>query len=344
MEITQYNPRCVRVALHVAFGDDEGAAVRFCRRIGIAYDALLAPAGHLSPHQFERIWVGLQEVFGTPHVGLLQGQRIGLSSGGLANLIAQVSPTLHEAMRQFGLHHALFTDPAYYQCFGAFHRGEEAGFEITLAPVIAEHSPVFARSTAECMFVVLVRALREYGKHPVQPVRVELAFDPPAEPEAYRAALQAPVTFGHGHNRLYFRRRDLDRPVLTHNAGLYRHFQEVVRVHLQGERDQSPTGRVRTVVLKRLNNHQATTLEAVAQDLAVSVRSLQRQLEGDGVTFGQLAEEARREVALQLVGRGGYSVAQIASLVGYDEPSSFRRAFKRWTGQTPKAFQAVGKP
>jgi AraC-like DNA-binding protein len=344
MEITQYNPRCVRVALHVAFGDDEKATVRFCERIGIAYDTLLSPGGHLSPHQFERIWLGLQEVCGTPYVGLLQGQRIGLSSGGFASLIAQVSPTLHDAMKQFGLHHALFTDPGYYQGFGAFSRGEEAGFEITLAPVIQVHSPVFARSTAECMFVVLVRALCEYGKHPVHPVRVELAFDPPAEPEAYRTALKAPVTFGHGHNRLYFLRRDLERPVLTHNAVLYNHFQEVVRLHLQGQGDQSPVGRVRTMFLKRLNNHQATTIEGVAQDLAVSVRSLQRQLEGEGITFGQLAEEARREVALQLVGRNNYSVAQIASLVGYDEPSSFRRAFKRWTGQTPKTFQADGKP
>lgn len=341
MELRQYNPRCVRIALQVAFGDDQPAIMRFCEQAGIRYEILDAPTEHLSPTQFERIWQGLQNVFKSPYVGLLQGQRIGLSNGGFAGLIAQVSPTLYMAMKQLAQHQALFTDPAYYQCFGVLDQGEAVVMEITLAPVVLEHSPLFARSTAECMFVVLVRALSEYGKHPIRPVRVEWAFDLPGEAEVYRTVMGCPVSFGHGHNRMYFRRHDLNRPVLTHNAALYSHFQQVLQTCLAEHPAALYAGRVRTALLKRLNNHQPLTIDEVAGDLHVSVRSLQRKLEPERITFGQIAEEARREVALQLVHRGSHSVGEIAYLVGYDEPSSFRRAFKRWTGQTPKSFQSV---
>jgi len=340
MEIQQYNPRCVQVALQVAFGNDDAAIAHFCRQVGIEPESLTTPTAHFTSAQFERIWLDLQSVFQSPYVGLLEGQRMGLAMGGIVNLIAQVSPTLQIALQQFGQFHELFTDQTYYERFAIDETGPEIYLEITLSTTIAEQSPFFARSTAECMFVVALRALSEYGKRAVKPSRVAWAFEPPAGIDLYQEIFRCPMQFGQPYNRLYFSRKELQRPVITHNAVLYQHFLQVINSYLADQQLQHFPHLIRTSLLKRLYNHQSLAIEEIAEDLNLSVRTLQRKLEQHQIAFQQICEEIRREVALQLIQKGHHNVNEIACLTGYKEASSFRRAFKRWTGQNPKAFQA----
>ena len=80
-------------------------------------------------------------------------------------------------------------------------------------------------------------------------------------------------------------------------------------------------------------------IETIACHLAMSVRSLQRRLSAEGVTYQALVEETRKEAARRYVAGSTLSLAEIAYLVGYSEPASFHRAFKRWCGVTPEAFR-----
>jgi AraC-like DNA-binding protein len=82
-----------------------------------------------------------------------------------------------------------------------------------------------------------------------------------------------------------------------------------------------------------------THIETIARHLAMSARSLQRRLSSEGVTYHALVEEARKEAARRYVARSTLSLAEIAYLVGYSEPASFHRAFKRWYGVTPERFR-----
>jgi AraC-like DNA-binding protein len=82
------------------------------------------------------------------------------------------------------------------------------------------------------------------------------------------------------------------------------------------------------------------TLALVAKRLAVSERTLHRRLAEEEARFGDLLDEARRERALLLLGDPTLSAAEVSGLLGYGEPSTFFRAFKRWTGETPRAYRA----
>ena len=73
----------------------------------------------------------------------------------------------------------------------------------------------------------------------------------------------------------------------------------------------------------------------VARALAMSVRTLQRRLAAEGVSFQRLLEEARKESAARHVSESRLSIGEIAFLLGYSEPAPFHRAFKRWYGMTP---------
>jgi len=78
----------------------------------------------------------------------------------------------------------------------------------------------------------------------------------------------------------------------------------------------------------------------VARHLAMSARSLQRRLLAEGITYQALAEETRKEAARRYVAGSTLSLGEIAYLVGYSEPASFHRAFKRWYGVTPDGFRS----
>lgn len=79
----------------------------------------------------------------------------------------------------------------------------------------------------------------------------------------------------------------------------------------------------------------------VARDLRLSTRTLRRRLRAAGQSFQELVEEARREHAVSYLVETDHSVKEIAGRLGYRDPSNFRRAFQRWTGQTPVEYRST---
>jgi AraC-like DNA-binding protein len=81
----------------------------------------------------------------------------------------------------------------------------------------------------------------------------------------------------------------------------------------------------------------------VARSLGVSARTLQRQLRQEGTTFAKLLAELRREMAPTLLRDGRHGVSEVAFLLGYEDPSAFRRAFQRWFGRSPRSFRGAAE-
>jgi AraC-like DNA-binding protein len=82
-----------------------------------------------------------------------------------------------------------------------------------------------------------------------------------------------------------------------------------------------------------------TRLEAVARQLAISARTLQRRLAAEGVSYQELLEDARKEAAGRSISESTIAICEVAYLVGYSEPAPFHRAFKRWYGMSPEVFR-----
>lgn len=81
------------------------------------------------------------------------------------------------------------------------------------------------------------------------------------------------------------------------------------------------------------------TIDHTAGLLGVPVRTLQRRLQRSRLTYSALVEETRFELACRLLDAPGARVADVARAVGYADPSSFSRAFKRLCGTSPKAYR-----
>ena len=83
------------------------------------------------------------------------------------------------------------------------------------------------------------------------------------------------------------------------------------------------------------------SIEALAHNLAISIRHLQRELQAKGTSYQQLLDATRKELALRYLKKPNVTVHDVAFLLGFSEPSAFHRAFKRWTGQTPRTYRSL---
>ena len=87
--------------------------------------------------------------------------------------------------------------------------------------------------------------------------------------------------------------------------------------------------------------HGKANVEAVAQQLAVSPRTLARRLSEEDTSFSDVLEGLRNDLAARYLGEKEFGIAQIAWLLGYRETSAFSRACKRWTGKAPRDIRVA---
>ena len=173
--------------------------------------------------------------------------------------------------------------------------------------------------------------------------QLELRFDCAEPPHyaRYRHRLP-PVRFKAGVNQLRFPAVYLQRTLHTGNP------LSAKQVATQCEHDLAllgDIGRIADQVRAALLDAKGAkgiypNLEAVASRLHMSGRSLKRRLQEHGVGFLELLDEARKRDSLQLLGDPALAVSDVAQRVGYSDPASFTRAFRKWTGMTPTAWRA----
>ncbi len=131
-----------------------------------------------------------------------------------------------------------------------------------------------------------------------------------------------------------FSARDSARPFLTANEPMWEFFEPELRRRLAHlERGSTVRQRVQAALLELLPSGRGT-VDGVARKLMMGTRTLQRQLKSEGTTFQTVLNDTRRAIAHRYLSEGHLSVAEIAFLLGYGEPSSFYRAFHAWTGRT----------
>jgi len=173
----------------------------------------------------------------------------------------------------------------------------------------------------------------------VNPKRVELQRTE-AHRKMYEQHFQCPVKFGARQNVLVFDKADVERPFVTHNADLLGILAPQLEAELTQQLAQKSMREQVKGILKKLLAGQRPGLEAVAGELRLSTRTLQRRLTGERATFQQLMEDARRELAQHYLLHSSLELNETAYLLGYEDANSFFRAFHHWEGTSPGEWRA----
>jgi AraC-like DNA-binding protein len=134
-------------------------------------------------------------------------------------------------------------------------------------------------------------------------------------------------------------REDLDRPMRGADAALAAVLsRQLDRLLVSLPTDPPVSTRVRLLVKDDLPSG-SVTVDRVAGQLGMSVRTLSRRLEGEGTSFRHLLDSVRHELAVAHLRDPRMELTEIAFLLGYSESSAFHRSFRRWTGRTPVEFR-----
>ena len=105
------------------------------------------------------------------------------------------------------------------------------------------------------------------------------------------------------------------------------------------DNSKSTRGRVESLLVPMLHTGDAS-MDTIASKMGVSRQTLFRKLKAEGTTFEKVLDELRHKMALNYLSGKKVSVNEAAYLVGFSEPAAFSRAFKRWTGSSPRALRA----
>ena len=190
---------------------------------------------------------------------------------------------------------------------------------------------------AEMGMGLAVRQLRELLGMDDGLLRIEFRHQPFGPLAEYERFFAVPVLFGKTHNAIWFDTGSLDKPAGEPDPQLYRFIEtqlEAVRERLQAIEAPDELSAVRSAITSNAARSEFSA-EALARRMGMSLRKLQRLTRAAGTTVRTLLEEAREAHARQLLSDSRLSIEEVAFLLGYSEDRAFRRAFKRWTGQTP---------
>lgn len=279
------------------------------------------------------LWDVAEELLDDPFVGLHVAQRASRETFDIFSYIACASANLGEALARIERYFRLITDGGNYE---TRREGDDAWW---IFRAVDRDSPP-NRHDGEYAMAISVAYTRQWLKTDFSPREVFFRHPKPADTSELEAFLEAPLRFGTDQCGMRFDSAHLEAPLRTADPKLgsllERYAEEALGALPEPGR---VAGHVRALLIQGLPNAE-TSLGTIAKQLAVSDRSLQRQLQEEGTNHQKLLDEVRRKLATRYLTKGhDLSVSEIAYMLGFSETAPFFRAFKKWTGQTPGEFR-----
>jgi AraC-like DNA-binding protein len=276
-------------------------------------------------------------------IELTQDEALGVKLAAIANPSATYSWPMplslfeHIGMTSRNLAEAIETQSRYARLLrdgaqASLHLdGETASFRLELLP---DEPPALI----EQMFAVMLNIARRVARRELNPTEVWFSHRAPKNTELHQAVFQAPIRYEAPFNALFGPSRVFLEPLQTASAVAH------TRVLSQADKlllDLPNVAQFEDTVCAQIETelpHGNTNSASVAERLGVSGRTLHRRLHERGTTYQELLDRVRLRLASRLLA-AGRPIADVAASVGFSQASTFHRAFKSWTGQTPTEYQ-----
>lgn len=299
---------------------------------GLTEAELLEPDRKLSVAMLEKLVVRARELTGEPGLGFHLGTTMRISGHGYLGFAAMTSGTVREALATIVRFAPTRTDAL----------GLQVHVEGSMASLLLEELAPLGEAR-DVVVIALLTGIARLG-HLLTGRELagvtECAFPEPDYVRRFEDMTTGPMRFDQPSNRLLFDASILDLPITTHDPVA----QKLAYEQCERELDvSSHPGRIVFRVRELLPEEGGgfRSLDQVARKLGVSSRTLKRKLAELGTSYSALLEAQRRERATMLVRAGDLTVDEIAGRLGYSDAANFIRAFRRWTGMTPKAFRST---
>ena len=312
-------------------------------RHGLARTPLLAHAGlgakQLSDERWPidditRLWRAAAELTQDPGFGLKAGSLVGPASFNVVSFIFQSSPTLREAIALVQKFQRLISDGGRFQIVG----GDDKSWLI-YHPQQGELA--FSPHQIEAVLAAVVSFSRWVTDHRFVPARVQFSHSQLGPLAGYQTVFQTGVDFNQAFSGLQLDNALLDRALPQADTQLAAMHREYAAARLAALSD---TPDFAAQVRHWLGVNLASGVperSAAAEQFALSDRVFARRLQSQGLSYSDVVDAVRKEVACTAVAGTADTFVDIAQRLGFSEASAFNRAFKRWTGSSPGEWRVT---
>ncbi len=300
------------------------------RRAGLPQGFIEQPRVVLNTEELFALWRAVGEVSTNPAIGLLLGTETKTERFHPIGLAALSSENFGAAVEQIARYKQLTCPEEILQ------EKDEEEWRIQFRWLLADdvEPPVLN----ECCFAWVLSIARHGTGTRLSPVRVEFV-QPRPHVKTIERHFGCRVVSGAPRNAIVFRAADAQRPFVTRNAELLAMLAPQFEEELKQESgDENFVERVRIAIQQKLTGRRPT-IEAIADALHISSRTLQRRLQDEGSSFQRVLEEARHHLARHYLNNSVLELNEAAYLLGYEDSNSFVRAFRTWEGVPPARWR-----
>jgi len=295
---------------------------------GVRPDEVEDGESRLSLDKMVSIWRAGEALSGDPLFGFHMGLRLRPTHFQLVAFTMLSSETLADALEKIMKYQRLISDGGEIE---VNYEGEQAC--LVYKPARSD----FSYHQIDVALVAIVAFTRWLLSKEAIAIKVQLKHSNPAGLSEYQDFFGCPIEFDSDKNAMYFEPRLLDERLPGHDSGLAAMHEQLADTQLERLSVVSIVGQVQQILSQP--GQMLLSRDEVAQQLAMSGRSLQRKLQEESISFQQIQDQLRHQTALNLLNDEASSLTDIAEHLGFSESSTFYRAFKRWEGVTPGEYR-----
>lgn len=262
------------------------------------------------------------------------GSRLHLSAYGMYGYALMSCLSLRDYFRLGVKYHSLATPTVTIE----WQEYEESAIWTFPDASIPSPSREIKQFWIEQQFTQHVTHLQDVFGQSCPPTQAFFSYPAPAHADIYPIYLGCPCTFDHDQCELHYDSSILDqKPHLAHRLTATVLQETCDRLIGQAKVSSGISGEVYHIMMQKPGEF--PTMEAVADKLHMTTRSLRRKLLEEDTSFVAITDDVRCSLAMEYLKTTVMSTSDIALLLGFSEPTNFRRAFKRWTGKTTKEYR-----
>jgi AraC-like DNA-binding protein len=321
------------------------ALVREARLLGMDPVPLLAAAGlgtesaadadvHIDIDRYHQLWDLVMTMVGDPGFPIRAGSAFRIEDNEVFGFLAMSCETLGEAFARTARYRDLYNTGARWEL-----QPDGPRVRLIWYPWPGDRRRVGVRAAIEFGLADMVSAGSQLSGTQIRPVEVRLAHAAPPDTSAHRQLFGREPRYDMPLDELVLDAAVLALPVASFNSRLREYFDEQCKQLAPRFATDAPiASQVRRELIAAMDGGDPS-MSSVARRLGMSGRSLHRRLAEERSGFDSLLDDVRHEFAKRYLAQGSVSASEVAYLIGFQSPTAFFRAFKRWTGDTPRSFQ-----
>ncbi len=301
----------------------------FFNEAGIKQSDLTNASKRISYNTLRELWETASRHIDDPCFGL-RGSEVwhpsDLSALGYAWL---TSATLRDALERFKNYLRIATE--FYQLE---LKETQAGYELIFN---FEDKETLNIAQVDASMAIVLEMCRVNLEQQITPLSVALIHSQPACQHSYASYYGHSVKFSQSVYKIILPLKIIDTPLFNGAPDLAILNDQAIVQYLQKLDDTDIVHQVKTIITEHICS--GISNEQVAKALNMSERTLNRHLNEHGITFKELLKDVRINLSKLYIKKGQFNITEIAFQLGFSDSSSFSRAFKHWTGTSPKGFQ-----